>query len=193
MGIGIPLWYMLCSSDKGSNHEQVALETCLRVIFARRPTVRPNAIVIDKCWTSYNATTNVVATVHQYWIVVNGQRSQTHCRLLLCQFHAKKSWVDNLLPKVNATEEDGKSISRNQQISAKGSATIDILQELIGNSPNTSKSHNGKLQRGASQARRRLPICDQGVDFFMHGLYPIIFPFKSLHIMKTFWLTFISE
>ena len=104
MGIGIPLWYMLCSSDKGSNHEQVALETCLRVIFARMPTVRPNAIVIDKCWTSYNAITNVVATDRQSWIVVNGQRSQTHCRLLLCQFHAKKSWVDNLLPKVSANE-----------------------------------------------------------------------------------------
>ena len=33
-------------------------------------------------------------------------------------------------------------------------------QYLIGNSPNTSKSHTGKLQRGASRARRRLPICD---------------------------------
>ena len=104
MGIGIPLWSMLCSSDKGSNHEQVALEAFLRLIFARMPTVKPNAIVIDKCWTSYNAITNVVATNRQSWIVVNGQRSQTHWRLLMCQFHAKKSWVDNLLPKVSATE-----------------------------------------------------------------------------------------
>ena len=106
MGVGIPLWYMICSSDKGSNHEQVALETCLRVIFARMPNVRPNAIVIDKSWTSYNAISNVVATDRLSWIVTNGQRSQTHCRLLLCQFHAKKAWLDNLLPKVSATERN---------------------------------------------------------------------------------------
>ena len=35
-------------------------------------------------------------------------------------------------------EEDGGSISRNQQIGAKRSTTIDISQELIGSSPNTS-------------------------------------------------------
>ena len=104
MGIGIPLWYMICSSDRASNHEQVALETCLKVIFSRMPKVRPNAIVIDKSWTSYNAISNVVAQDQQCWTVANGQRSQIHCRLLLCQFHAKKSWVDNLLPKVSVTE-----------------------------------------------------------------------------------------
>ena len=54
----------------------------------------------------------------------------------------------------STNEEDGRSISRNQQIGAKRSATIDISQELIGSSPNTSKSHSGKLQRGASRARR---------------------------------------
>ena len=42
----------------------------------------------------------------QSWMIVNGQGSQTHCRLLLCQFHTKKSWVDNLLPKVSATERN---------------------------------------------------------------------------------------
>ena len=46
----------------------------------------------------------MVAIDRRSWIVINGQRLQTHCRLLLCQFHAKKSWVDNLLPKVSATE-----------------------------------------------------------------------------------------
>ena len=106
MGVGIPLWYMICSSDKGSNHEQVALETCLKVIFARMPRTRPNAIVIDKSWTSYNAISNVIAQDRESWIVTNGERSQTRCRLLLCQFHAKKSWVDNLLPKVSAAERN---------------------------------------------------------------------------------------
>ena len=48
MGIGIPLWYMICSSEKRSNHEQDALETCLGVIFARMQNVRANAIVIIK-------------------------------------------------------------------------------------------------------------------------------------------------
>ena len=57
-------------------------------------------------------------------------------------------------------DADGGSINRNQQISSKRGATIDISQELIGSSPNTSKSCGGKLQRGASRARRRLPICD---------------------------------
>ena len=70
-------------------------------------------------------------------------------------------------PKSN-NEEDERSISHNQQIGAKRSATIDISQELIGNSPNTTKSHTGKLQRGASWARRRLPICDHEKVWCLH-------------------------
>ena len=59
IGLGIPLWYILCSSDSGSNHEQIALEMTLRIIFKRMESLRPNAIVKDKSWKEYNAITNV--------------------------------------------------------------------------------------------------------------------------------------
>ena len=74
----------LWSQMPWANNEQVALQTCLRVMFERMPNVRPNALVIDKSWTSYNAITNVVATDRQSWIVVNGQRSQTHLWFDMC-------------------------------------------------------------------------------------------------------------
>ena len=105
MGIGIPLWYMICSFEKGSNYEKVALETYLKVIFVRSPKVRPNVIAIDKSWTSYNVISNVIAQDHESWIVANGERSQARCHLLLCQFDAKKSWVGNLLPKLSVAEK----------------------------------------------------------------------------------------
>ena len=34
-GVGIPLWYMLCTNDAGSQHEQLALEMTLKFIFER--------------------------------------------------------------------------------------------------------------------------------------------------------------
>ena len=52
------------------------------------------------------------------------------------------------------------SISQKQQIGAKRGATPNILQELIGSSPNTAKTHTGKLQRGARRAKRQLPLRD---------------------------------
>mgnify|MGYP007130482733 CR=1 FL=1 len=53
----------------GSNHEQFALETCLKVVFTRMPKVRPNAIVIDKCYASHNGISNLVAQDCESWIV----------------------------------------------------------------------------------------------------------------------------
>ena len=88
------------------NHEQDTLETCLTVILARVPKMRPNTIMIDKCWTSYNAISNVVVANRQSWTVANRQQSQTHCWLLLCQLHAKNLWMDNLLPKVSVVERN---------------------------------------------------------------------------------------
>ena len=41
----------------------------------------------------------------------------------------------------STNEAHGRSISCNQQIGAKRSATIDISQELIGNSPNTPENY----------------------------------------------------
>ena len=54
----------------------------------------------------------------------------------------------------------GGSISRKQQIGAKRGAMPSISQELIANSPNTTKTHTSRLQIGAHRAKRRLPICD---------------------------------
>ena len=31
---------------------------------------------------------------------------QISCKILLCWFHVKKTWVDNLLPKVNPSERN---------------------------------------------------------------------------------------
>ena len=45
--VGIPLWYMLCTNDAGSHHEQLALEMTRKKIFQRMKGVRPNALVID--------------------------------------------------------------------------------------------------------------------------------------------------
>ena len=56
------------------------------------------------------------------------------------------------------TNEDSGCIKRKQAIVVKRGAAIDISQDLIGNSPNTSKTHTGKMQRGASRARRQMPI-----------------------------------
>ena len=53
-----------------------------------------------------------------------------------------------------------RSISRNQQIGVKRRATLDISQELIGNSPNKTKTHTTRIQRGARRAKRGLPICE---------------------------------
>ena len=50
--------------------------------------------------------------------------------------------------------------SQKQQIGVKRGALLDISQQLIRISPNKSKSHTERLQRGASNDRRRLPICE---------------------------------
>ena len=47
-------------------------------------------------------------------------------------------------PKL-VNEEGTRSISQKQQIGVKRGVTIDISQELCGSSPNTSKSHVGRL------------------------------------------------
>jgi hypothetical protein len=51
---------MLCSTDKGSGQEGVALQLNLKAVFDRLGDVRPNAIVIDKRNIEYNALMNVI-------------------------------------------------------------------------------------------------------------------------------------
>ena len=88
-------------------------------------------------------------------------------------------------PPKSANEEDGRSISCNQQIGAKRSATIDISQKLIGSFPNTSKSQIGKLQRGASRTMRWLLIWTMrrfGVCIMM--VRPWLQGTRLLHVIK---------
>jgi hypothetical protein len=51
---------MLCSTDKGSGQEGVALQLNLKAVFDRLGDVRPNAIVIDKRNIEYNALMIVI-------------------------------------------------------------------------------------------------------------------------------------
>ena len=60
------------------------------------------------------------------------------------------------------------SISQKQQIGAKRGATPNILQELIGSSLDTTKTHDGRLQRGACVAKGRLPICETKKVWCLH-------------------------
>ena len=82
--------------------KEMAIETCLKVIFAMVPIIKPNAIVNDKYQALCNVISNVIAQDNQSWINVNGKiLSQTKCHILSCWFHAKKEWVGNLLQKVS--------------------------------------------------------------------------------------------
>ena len=64
----------------------------------------------------------------------------------------QRNETDGGAPKPT-NREDGGSIRRKQAIGVKRGASINISQDLIGSSPNTSKTHTGKMQRGASRAR----------------------------------------
>ena len=102
--MGIPLWYMLCTSY-GYRHEQYALAVTLKVIFEGMNDIRPNALVIDKSNTELNVLINIVKSDPKCWSNVGGgDMQQTKCFVLLCRFHVRKAWVDNLLSKANPTQ-----------------------------------------------------------------------------------------
>ena len=105
-GIGIPMFLMLCSNDKNSGHEETALQLTMRKVFEVLGDIRPNAIVIDKNKTKYDSYRVVNKKDPHCWEhgVVGG--TQTKCHLLLCNFHTKKAWVENLLSKVGENERD---------------------------------------------------------------------------------------
>ncbi len=100
-GVGIPIWLMLCSNDVGTSQEKVALELTFKMVFAKLGQVRPAAIVIDKSQQELEAILKVVNEDHACWREEeDGQRQQIACKVLLCWFHVKKAWVENLLPQV---------------------------------------------------------------------------------------------
>ena len=65
------------------------------------------------------------------------------------------------LGALKSTNEGGIGfISWKQHIAAKRGATINIFQELIGNSPNKTKTQLDRLKRDARRGKRWLPICE---------------------------------
>lgn len=103
-GMGMPMFFMLCSTGKG--HEEAALSLTLTKVFEyidrAGPSVRPAAIVIDKSVTELNAIKKAVEGDKACW----KGGSQVSCVLLLCHFHAKKAWIETLLPQVPEEARD---------------------------------------------------------------------------------------
>jgi hypothetical protein len=104
--IGMPVFLMLCSNDKNSGHEGIALQLTMTKVFEVLEDIRPNAIVIDKNKTEYDSYKVVIEKDPHCWEhgVVGGTQIKYH--LLLSNFHTKKAWVENLLPKVSENERD---------------------------------------------------------------------------------------
>ncbi|XP_024531422.1 uncharacterized protein LOC112346522 isoform X1 [Selaginella moellendorffii] len=94
-GIGMPVFFMMCSADTGSRHESIALKLALTAVF-KQLSVRPAAILIDKSRLSFDALFSVVSRDEKCW----RDGKQIACRLLLCWFCVKRAWVENLLPQV---------------------------------------------------------------------------------------------
>ena len=102
---------MLYCSDWGSNHEQFALGICLKIIFARMLSLRPNVIMIDKSWLGSNIMQYLMLLLmpHKVGLMLSVKRNKGHASfygLLLCLLHIKKVWIDNLPPKVNVVEKN---------------------------------------------------------------------------------------
>ncbi|MCO5557658.1 hypothetical protein L7F22_011226 [Adiantum nelumboides] len=101
LGVGISIWFMLCTCDVGARHEVIALEITIKRIFSRMANVRPSALVIDKSQQELDALLRVVNEDPHCWeYTFNGTRRQIACHVLLCWFHTKKAWVEHLLPQV---------------------------------------------------------------------------------------------
>ena len=93
---------MLCTNDSGTNQEKLALELTFKIVFAKLGEVFPTAIVIDKSVQELEAILRVVNKDPYCWTIDEGDRwSQVAGHVLLCWFHVKKAWIENLLPQVN--------------------------------------------------------------------------------------------
>ena len=99
-GLGMPIFIMLCSDDNESGQVGTALWLTMKAVFRNMDGIRPNAIVIDKDKTSRTAITKAINEDVWCWQNQEIGGIQTKCQLLLCWFHAKKAWVEHLLPKL---------------------------------------------------------------------------------------------
>lgn len=103
LGVGIPVWLMMCTNDIGTSHESIALELTFRKVLSRMHGVRPTAIVIDKNPQELHSILKVIDEDPHCWDEgEGGNRHQIACHVLLCWFHVKKAWVENLLPQVSS-------------------------------------------------------------------------------------------
>eukprot|EP00058_Branchiostoma_floridae_P000494 XP_002585982.1 hypothetical protein BRAFLDRAFT_110252 [Branchiostoma floridae] len=93
-GEGIPIFFLLTSAENGPQ-EEIGLEAGFKAVF-QKLQVRPNAIVIDKSLTEKKGIWNAVKDDPLSW--EGGQ--QVKRRMLLCWFHTKKAWTENLLPRL---------------------------------------------------------------------------------------------
>ncbi|KAI5068324.1 hypothetical protein GOP47_0016669 [Adiantum capillus-veneris] len=106
-GVGIPIWFMMCSNDPGLDHERIALEITLSTILSRMGNFRSTALVIDKSSLELEAFSKVINGDECCWhSYETGPREQRFCHIIVCWFHTKKAWVENLLPKVPKELQD---------------------------------------------------------------------------------------
>ena len=103
---GMPVFYMLCSKDKGQGHQGIAIEIALEYVFKNIENVRPSAILIDKDMTYLNAITIIVRNDPICWKDKQIREEQIACQVLLCHFHAMKAWSEHILPRVPFDRKD---------------------------------------------------------------------------------------
>ncbi|MCO5562742.1 hypothetical protein L7F22_016374 [Adiantum nelumboides] len=100
---------MLCSNDVGTSQEKVVVELTFKIIFAKLGDVWPAAIAIDKSQQELKAILKVMDKDRFCWWREDKdrrRRQQVACKVLLCWFHVKKAWVENLLPQVPKDKRD---------------------------------------------------------------------------------------
>ncbi|KAI8483138.1 hypothetical protein Bbelb_391570 [Branchiostoma belcheri] len=93
-GQGIPIFFLLTSNEI-RQREEMGLEAGFKAVF-QNMEARPNAIIKDKSLTGRRGIEKAVKDDPLSW---EGEK-QVKCHLLLCWFHTKKAWTENLLPKL---------------------------------------------------------------------------------------------
>ena len=99
-GCGVPIFLMICSTNVDSEQEAIPLSVCLWKVFKHSVTIHPKALMIDKSPSEYNAFRDVINQNPLCWesVVIDGY--QKHRHFLPCHFHAKQTWIEHLLPKI---------------------------------------------------------------------------------------------
>ena len=105
-GVGIFVFYMLCSNDMKQGHEGLAIEIVLTHVFKSLEKIKSFVIVINKHKTSFNAIQNIVNNELYCWTYEEGTKIQTGENVLLCHFCVMKAWSENLVTRVPNEDKD---------------------------------------------------------------------------------------